>query len=86
VHADNARPHTAKVTRAFCDDNFLRIASHPPCPLSLLDLAPSDFFLFRHLSNRLQGQQFPSGDEILSGVRKMLDEISVDTLHAVFRE
>jgi hypothetical protein len=29
VHAENARPHTAKVTRAFYDGNFMRIASHP---------------------------------------------------------
>jgi hypothetical protein len=43
AHANNARPLAAKVTRIFCDDNFLRIASHPPCSP---DLAPSDFFLF----------------------------------------
>jgi hypothetical protein len=45
VHADNARPHIAKVTRAFCDDDFLRIVPHPHLPDSP-DLAPSDFFLF----------------------------------------
>jgi hypothetical protein len=43
VHADNARPHPAKVTRAFCDDNFLRIASHPR---DWPDSAPTGFFLF----------------------------------------
>jgi transposase len=48
VHADNAKRHTAKVTREFCDDddNFLRIARHPPYSL---DLAPSDLFLFGYL-------------------------------------
>jgi hypothetical protein len=45
VDSDNARPHPAKVTRAFCNDNFLQIAphSHPP---DSPDSAPSDFFLF----------------------------------------
>jgi histone-lysine N-methyltransferase SETMAR len=46
VHAENARPYTANVTRACCDDNFLRMAPHSPYSP---DLAPSDFFLFGHL-------------------------------------
>jgi hypothetical protein len=83
VHVDTARSNTAKVTRAFCDDNFLQIARQTPPPLSP-DLAPSGFFffLFGHLKNRLQGQQFGSVNELLSRVREILDEISVDTLKA----
>jgi hypothetical protein len=46
MHADNARPHTAKVTKTFCDDNFLRIAPHPPYSLNSSDLAPSYFLTF----------------------------------------
>jgi histone-lysine N-methyltransferase SETMAR len=46
MHTDNARLHTAKVTRAFCDDNFLRIT--PNSPYSP-DLTPSDFFMFQLL-------------------------------------
>jgi hypothetical protein len=42
--------------------------------------------LFRHLKNRLQGQQFGPAYELLSGVREILNEISVDTLEGVFRE
>jgi hypothetical protein len=49
-------------------------------PLTLLVL------LFGHLKNRVQGQQFESADEFLSGVRKILEEISIGTLKAVFRE
>jgi hypothetical protein len=44
------------------------------------------WFLFGDLTNRLQGQQFGLANELLSGVRKILDEISVDTLEAVFRK
>jgi hypothetical protein len=50
------------------------------------DLAPSDLFLVRHLKNRLQGQQFGPPYEFFSGVRKNLDETSLDILEAVFWE
>jgi histone-lysine N-methyltransferase SETMAR len=82
-HLDKARPHTATVRRAVCGDNFLRIASHLPYSP---DLAPSDVFLFQRLKNLRQGQQFGSAYEILSVVRKILDEISLGTLEAVSRE
>jgi hypothetical protein len=42
--------------------------------------------LFEILKNRLQGQHFGSADELLSEVRKIVDEISVGTLETVFRE
>jgi hypothetical protein len=88
VHADSARPHTVKVTRAFCDDNFLQIRPYPLHPPYRSDVAPSDFFffLFGHLKSHLQRQQFGSADELLSGGREILDEIIVATLEAIFRE
>jgi hypothetical protein len=83
-----ATSHTANVTRAFCDDNFLQIALYPSHPLYSPDLNASDFcgFLFGHLKNHLQRQQFGSADEFLSGIRKVLDEISVDILEVIFRK
>jgi hypothetical protein len=42
--------------------------------------------LFEHLKNSVQGQQFGSADELLSGIREILEEISVNTLEAIFRE
>jgi hypothetical protein len=50
VHADNARAHTAKVTTTFCDEDFLRIASHPPDPFYSSDVAPSGCFLVSSLA------------------------------------
>jgi hypothetical protein len=79
----NTMPHIAKVTRTFCDDDFLQIAPHT---LYSSDLTPSHFFLFGHLKNCFQGQQSRSTDELLSGIREILDAISVDTLEAVFRK
>jgi hypothetical protein len=42
--------------------------------------------LFGHLKNRLQGQEFGFANELLLGVRKLLGEISFDTLEAVLPE
>jgi histone-lysine N-methyltransferase SETMAR len=48
IRADNARPHTARKCRAFCEENQLRLAVHSPYSP---DLAPSDFFLFGHIKH-----------------------------------
>jgi hypothetical protein len=56
MYADDARPHPTKVTRACCDDNFLRIASHPRHSPYSPDFASSDVFLLGHLKNRLQSK------------------------------
>jgi hypothetical protein len=53
VQANHAKPQSAKVTKAFCDDNFLRIAPNPP---NLPDSTPSDFFFFGYLKKRLQSK------------------------------
>jgi hypothetical protein len=46
VHADNARAHTAQKRRTFCKENGLRLVLYSAYSA---DLAPSDFFLFRHI-------------------------------------
>jgi histone-lysine N-methyltransferase SETMAR len=40
VHADNARPHTARISLDFCDQNKLSVVSHPAYSP---DLSPCDF-------------------------------------------
>jgi hypothetical protein len=55
--------------------------THPPY---LPDLAPSDFFFFGHVKNRLQGIVFRSNGELLAGIREVLDEIPVETLQDAF--
>jgi hypothetical protein len=62
----------------FCEENELRFTPHPPyspahlltcSPAHLLtcspDLAPSDFFLFSYVKERLKGMVFPSYEESL---------------------
>jgi transposase len=81
VHADNARAHTAQKCRTFCEENGLRLAPHPPYSP---DLAPSDFFLFGYVKERLKGMVFPSYEELLDAVGEVVTGIELETLTAVF--
>jgi histone-lysine N-methyltransferase SETMAR len=70
VHADNARAHTAQKCRTFCEENGLRLAPHPPYSS---DLAPSDFFLFGNVKERLDGMVFPSYEELFDAIGEVVD-------------
>jgi transposase len=81
IHADNASPHTDQKCRAFCAENGLQLATDPPYSP---DLAPSDFFLFDYVKDRLQEIIFASPEELLAGISEVLDEIPPETLPRVF--
>jgi transposase len=70
VHADNAGAHTAQKCRTFCEEDGLRLALHPPYSP---DLAPSDFFLFGYVKERLIGMVFPSYEELLDAIGEVVD-------------
>jgi hypothetical protein len=55
VHADNARPHTAKLSTQYVNENRMKSAPHPP---GSSDLAPSDFYLFEYVKRCLVGLSF----------------------------
>jgi transposase len=82
IHADNARPRTARKWRAFYEENRLRLAIHPP---PSLDLAPSDFFLFGHIKHYLRGIVFSSPEELLAAIHAIVGAILRPTLEDVFR-
>jgi histone-lysine N-methyltransferase SETMAR len=54
---DNARPYTANMTKAVIQELDWEIVPHPPYSP---DLAPSDYNLFRPLSNNVRGAEFSS--------------------------
>jgi transposase len=58
---DNARPHTANMTKAAIQELDWEILPHPPYSP---DLAPSDYHLFRSLSNNLRGVYFNNDVEL----------------------
>jgi histone-lysine N-methyltransferase SETMAR len=81
VHSDNARAHTAQKYRTFCEENGLRLAPYSPYSP---DLAPSDFFLFAYVKERLKGMVFPSYKEFLDAIGEVMTGIESETLTAVF--
>jgi transposase len=58
---DNARSHTANMTKAAIQELDWEILPHPPYSP---DLAPSDYCLFRPLSNNLRGVSFNNDSEL----------------------
>lgn len=58
---DNARPHTARVTRQKLVDLGWEVLPHPPYSP---DLAPTDYHLFSNLTQALANKTFSDRDEI----------------------
>jgi transposase len=81
VHADNASAHTAQKCQTFCEENGLRLAPHPSYSSVL---APSDFFLFGYVKERLKRMVFPSYEELVDAIGEVVTGIESETLTAVF--
>jgi histone-lysine N-methyltransferase SETMAR len=60
---DNAPAHTARVAQAAIRNFGFDQLNHPPYSL---DLAPSDFYLFRLLKTELRGRRFRDDNELKS--------------------
>ncbi len=58
---DNARPHIANVVKLAIEEFNWEVLPHPAYSP---DLAPSDFHLFRSLSNAMRGITFNNNDEL----------------------
>jgi hypothetical protein len=65
VHADNAYPHTAKLSTQYFNRNRIKLAQHPPCSP---DLAPSDFYLLGDVKRCLAGLSFEDAYQLLAAV------------------
>jgi hypothetical protein len=81
VHADNARPHTAKMTSQFMEQNSMQRVPHPAYSP---DLAPSDLYLFGCVKQLLSGCQFADQDSFLRAVSDIFVGIEKVTLENVF--
>jgi hypothetical protein len=81
VHADNARPHPARVTLEFMKQNGTKTAPHPS---HLPHLTPSDFPLFGHIKQLLIEHEFPGRETLLEAVGHILEGIEKSSLDWVF--
>ncbi|XP_066906698.1 histone-lysine N-methyltransferase SETMAR-like [Halyomorpha halys] len=59
---DNARPHTAKLTREKLTEIGWEVLPHPPYSP---DLSPTDYHLFRDLDNNLRQKCFQDRDNLI---------------------
>jgi histone-lysine N-methyltransferase SETMAR len=83
VHADNARPRTAKLSTQYFNENRMKSVLHPPYSP---DLAPSDFYLFEYVKRCLTGFSFEDADQLLAAVEGFPEGIEKVTLQAIFLE
>jgi len=83
LHWDNARPHKSALTTEAAEALKLKQLPHPPYSP---DLAPSDFFLFGTLKQRLKGMAFKDSQELLTAVTAILSKIPEHVLCSVFEE
>ncbi|KAL4143904.1 hypothetical protein QTP88_006158 [Uroleucon formosanum] len=72
---DNARPHTANVTKQLLDSFGLDVLNHPPYSP---DLVPSDYHLFTSLKKHMGGKQFSTDEEVKGAVDKWSKEVAAE--------
>ena len=83
LHMDNATAHTAIEVKKFLKRTGINIAPHPPYSP---DLAPSDFYLFGRLKDKLGFTEFTSINEIKNWIRDQFFAISIEERLRVFHE
>jgi histone-lysine N-methyltransferase SETMAR len=69
VQTDNARPHTARLSTQYFNENRMKSGPHPPYSH---DLAPSDFDLFGYVKRCLAGLSFEDADQLLAAIEGVL--------------
>ena len=67
LQQDNARPHTAKITREKLKGFGWEVL---PYPAYSPDIAPSDYWLFRSLQSELSGKNFKTKEEVETAITK----------------
>ena len=70
---DNAKPHTSKITRQKLEEFECEVLPHPSYSLNL---APSDYHLFRSLCNHLIKKQFDDQAQLKSDLENFFSSLS----------
>jgi hypothetical protein len=80
IHIDNARPSNSNQSREGIQASK---AKHLSNPVYSPDLAPSDFFLFGHLKEKLTAFHCTARDELKSAITTIFNEIDREKLQYV---
>ncbi|GFW51094.1 mariner Mos1 transposase [Trichonephila clavipes] len=79
---DNARPQTSRTTRELIEYFGWEVLDHVPYSPNL---APSDFYLFRHLKHKLGGNSFSDNEEGKAAVNSWLSDQVADFFEEGFQ-
>jgi transposase len=82
-HWDNAPIHTTRMTVAKIRELGM---SQVHDPSYSPDIAPSDYFLFAYLKQRLQGSSYDSSDELFSAITNLMENLEKLLLRRVVDE
>ena len=80
---DNAPIHTAGISQARIEHAGLTLLQHPPYSP---DLAPSDYYLFRHLKKHLRGKSFTGVEDLQRAVEEFFGNCTPDFFKKAFLE
>ena len=80
---DNAPIHTSQLTTKIIQEANFHLLPHPPYSP---DLAPSDFWLFRHLKKHLRGHHFDSARVVQEATESFLAAQTPDFFSNAFAE
>jgi transposase len=83
IHMNNSPIHKSKITIRKIASMQVKLA---PRPSYSQDLAPSDFFLFGYIKQKIAGQKFVSPDDLLEAIREEFDRFSKSVLESLFDE
>ncbi|UYV77277.1 hypothetical protein LAZ67_15000322 [Cordylochernes scorpioides] len=67
---DNARPHVAQVVKVELQELEWEVLQHPPYSP---DLAPTDYYLFRYMSNHMRGTNFDDEEDLKPWLNNFFD-------------
>ncbi|UYV80945.1 hypothetical protein LAZ67_19002237 [Cordylochernes scorpioides] len=67
---DNAMPHVAQVVKAVLQELEWEVLQHPPYSP---DLAPTDYHLFRSMSNHMRGTTFDDEEDLKTWLNNFFD-------------
>jgi hypothetical protein len=81
IHTDDSPCQTAIVMLDFVLQRKATLSAHPSYSP---DIAPSDFLLFADLKRELRGFRFRISEDVLVEMRKLVGEISPETLLDAF--
>ena len=72
LHMDNARPHSAHLTRIQLQMQGIETLPHSPYSP---DIAPCDFWLFGILKSSLRGRSFDTDEELMAAARGVVNQL-----------